>query len=212
MSGISTSKILAVLLLCQVSTLVGQVRPEVWKSVINRDDIEVFSHKYPDAGIRGIKAETSVGMSLDSLVVLLDAVDRYPQWQVSMKETKLVYRQSDTQYHFSSKQKQAWPARDKDLMWATERKWDDRLELMIIDQVCSNNTLPEKNNPGVSQKVFVSWILEPKEDEVKITYVLTVDHRGSIPNWMLTMLNADTPYQMLLKLRNSPDDEVIAIL
>jgi hypothetical protein len=186
--------------------LFGQI-PSDWKQVVDKNNVEVFLHHCHEQNIRAFRAVTTISLPLDSLEAIFDNVQNYSKWQESVKESKVVHRTSDSRYHFYTRNHQGWPAKDRDLMWAVEKNWDEITNILIYDQVCSTNTLPEKNNPGVASKAFVSWRLQPvSETETKISYNFTIQQGGRIPNWLLSMLSADAPYKTLANLK---DQEVL---
>lgn len=141
-------------------------------------------------------------MSIDSLEAIFDDVEAYPDWQESVKEAKVVHKISDDRYHYYSRTQQGWPAKDRDLIWAVEKSWDENSAALVYDQVCSTNTLPDTRHEGITSQAFVSWRLEPTaENEVKVTYNLTVQQGGRVPNWLIAMLSADGPYKTLSSLK-----------
>ncbi|NND33706.1 MAG: hypothetical protein HKN76_14045 [Saprospiraceae bacterium] len=177
--------------------------PSEWKQVIDKNNVEVFVHQCHEMNVRAFKAVTTVSMSIDSVEAIFDKVEDYPSWQSSVKESRVVHRTSDDRYHYYSRTTQGWPAKDRDLIWAVQKSWDENTATLVYDQVCSTNTLPEKKSEGgLAAQAFVSWRLEPTaENEVKITYNLTVQQGGRVPNWLIAMLSADGPYKTLASLK-----------
>lgn len=181
---------------------IGQV-PSEWRQVIDKNSVEVYLHHCHEKNVRAFKAVTTVSIPIDSLEELFDDVEQYPNWQPSVKEAKVVHRASDSRYHFYSRNNQGWPSRDRDLMWAVEKNWDESSASLVYDQVCSTNTLPEVGNHGIASQAFVSWRLQPvTETETRITYNFTIQQGGRIPNWLLAMMSADEPYKALANLKN----------
>lgn len=177
--------------------------PSEWRQVIDKNSVEVYLHHCHEKNVRAFRAVTTVSIPIDSLEELFDDVEEYPNWQPGIKEAKVVHRTSDSRYHFFSRNHQGWPAKDRDLMWAVEKSWDDMSASLVYDQVCSTNTLPEKGNPGLASQAFVSWRLHPlNETETQITYNFTIQQGGRIPNWLLAMMSADEPYKTLANLKN----------
>jgi hypothetical protein len=174
-----------------------------WRLVIDRNDVKVHIHHCPEQNARAYRATATIYMGLDSLEKILDQVEDYPKWQESVREARIVYRSSDSRYHYYSRNRQGWPAKDRDLMWAVEKTWDQATATLVYDMVCSTNTLPEKNNNGIAAQAFVSWRLQPiSETEVRVSCNLTIQQGGRIPNWLLTMLDAESPYQTLSRLKS----------
>ena len=177
--------------------------PSEWKQVIDKNNVEVFIHQCHEANVRGFRAVTTISMSIDSLESIFDKVEEYSKWQSSVKEAKIVHRSSDDRYHYYSRTQQGWPAKDRDLIWAVQKSWDENTATLVYDQVCSTNTLPEKRSEGgLAAQAFVSWRLQPTaENEVKVTYTLSVQQGGRVPNWLMAMLSADGPYKTLASLK-----------
>ena len=177
--------------------------PSEWKQVIDKNNVEVYIHHCHENNVRSFRAVTSVSIPIDSLEEIFDDVAEYPTWQESVKEAKVVHRTSDSRYHFYTRNHQGWPSKDRDLIWAVEKTWDTNTASLVYDQVCSTNTLPEKNNPSMATQAFVSWRLQPvSETETKISYNFTIQQGGRVPNWLLTMTSADGPYKTLANLKN----------
>lgn len=177
--------------------------PSEWRQVIDKNNVEVYLHHCHEQSVRAFRAVTTVSIPLDSLEALFDNVEDYPDWQINVKEAKVVHRSTDERYHFYTRNHQGWPAKDRDLIWAVEKSWDDNTASLVYDQVCSTNTLPEKSNHGIASQAFVTWRLQPiTETETKITYNFTIQQGGRIPNWLLSMMSADEPYKTLANLKD----------
>lgn len=192
-------------------TIVHAQPDRYWKLVIDKNDIEVRTYRCANMRIRGYRATTTVNMELDSLEAILDNIKKYPDWQTHYRDSKVVHRNSDDAYHFFTKTKWPFPAKKKDLMWSVEKEWDPKDRSLVYDQVCSTNTLPERSPSGSVMQVFGSWRLHPvSESEIEVTYMLTVDKGGKIPNWLINMLNADSPFKILSNLRTMqpPQEEL----
>ncbi len=200
-----TSTYLPIFLLVtvNVSSLLFAQNPSEWRQVIDKNNVEVYIHHCHDLNVRAFRAVTTINMSLDSLEGILDSVEEYPNWQESVKEARIMHQASDNRYHFYTRNHQGWPVKDRALMWAVEKTWDQSTATLIYDMVCSTNTLPEKNNHGIASQAFVSWRLQPvSETEVRVSYNFTIHQGGRIPNWLLTMLSAESPYKTLANLKD----------
>lgn len=174
-----------------------------WHKAIDKNNIEVEIYRSPDLKVRGFKAETTLYMPFDSVQAIFDRIEKYPDWQPTIKEAKKVYQRSEKNYHVFTKERLAWPAKERDFMWAVNKEWDDRKQALVYDLVCSSNTLPDRGNYGSAMQAFISWWIEPvSEDEIKIVYYMTVDRGGKLPTWMISMLNPDLPYKTLENLRS----------
>lgn len=197
-------------------TVNAQYLDQQWHLAIDKNDIEVFTYKGHEVPVRGFKAKTTIGMPIDSFETILDEVSKYADWQDQVRSAKVVHKKSDDIYHFYAKVDVPFPGKDRDLIWAVHKEWDAQDGVLIYDQVCSTNTLPERIKESAITQVFGNWRLRPvSESEVEVTYILMVDRAGRMTSWLLHMLNPDTPYNMLNNLRNLPlylDDEIEASL
>ena len=173
-----------------------------WHKAIDKNNIDVKIYRSPDLRVRGFKAETTIYMPFDSLEAVFDRIEKYPEWQPTVKEAKKVYQRSSQNYHVFTKERLAWPSKERDFMWAVNKQWDDHQQALIYDLVCSSNTLPEKGNHGTVMQAFITWWLQPiSEDEIKVIYYMTVDRGGKLPTWMISMMNPDLPFKTLENLR-----------
>ncbi len=192
---------LAILFLSSPHDIRAQ-RENAWQTAVSKNNIEVKLYQSEDLKVRGFKAETTLYMPLDSLEAIFDRIGSYPTWQESVKEAKLVYTRSSKNYHIFTRERLAWPAKNREFMWAINKEWDERTGALVYDQVASNNTLPEYNDDSISQ-VFISWWLNPiSADEIEVTYYLTIDHGGKMSSWMVNMLDPNLPYKTLDNLRS----------
>ncbi len=216
MSRNITLYILAYILICLGLTVPVQSQWEgTWHTAIDKNNIEVKIYRSPDLKVRGFKAETTIYMPFDSVQAIFDRIEKYPEWQSGVKEAKKIYQRSEKSYHVFTREKLAWPAKDREFMWAVNKEWDDRKQALVYDQVCSSNTLPDKNQYGSVLQTFSSWWLEPiNDDEIKIVYYTTVDKGGKLPAWVIGMLNPEIPYKTLENLRSQAysSDDVISAL
>ncbi len=169
---------------------------------LDKDGIEVYVHRSQDMRVRGFKAIASLNMPFDSLEVIFDKVEDYPTWQSHIKTARLMHEVSDKRYHFQSRTRLPWPAKNHDLMWRVEKGWDERDGSLVYKQVCSSNTMPEKITQGTILQAFASWRLKPvSEDEIEITYYLSVDKGGKIPGWIINLMSPSNPYHTLANLQ-----------
>ena len=200
MRGKSTLFIILVLVVSAYMTY-GQ-HNSCWELAIEKNDVEVFVHQSHESRTRGFKAVTTLSIPFDSVETIFDDIAEYPKWQSNVKTAKIMHEVSDVEYHFATRTSLPWPSKNQDLMWRAEKEWDIKDGSLVYNQVCSNNTMPEKVRNSAVVQAFASWRLTPmSESEVKITYYLTVDQRGKIPTWIINMLNPDAPFDTLSNLQ-----------
>lgn len=191
------------LMTCLVGTTLCAQQNSSWQLALEKDGIEVYVHRSVDMRVRGFKACATLNVPFDSLEVIFDKIEDYPEWQAKIKTAKMVHEFSDKKYHFQSRTKLPWPSKNHDLMWRVEKGWDERDGSLVYKQVCSSNTMPDKMLQGSVLQAFASWRLKPvNEDEVEITYYLSVDKGGKIPSWIINLLSPNNPYDTLVNLQS----------
>ena len=90
---------------------------------------------------------------------------------------------------------------------------DSLNQRIIYNHICTPNTLPIKYTDYEVPNAWGGWILDNlNSGEVEITYLFYVDQGGMLPNWLVQLLNADTPMRTFSNIRGWEQPEDVPLL
>jgi hypothetical protein len=171
---------------------------------INKNDIKVWTFPIADYPIRGFKASTVVKSSLGGLVNLILDTERAPEWVFRTQRIDLLEKH-DTEQTFLIRVETSfpWPLKDRDMYVRGQVAQDPQTLIVHID----SESTPVGQFPERSQFVRMPdmqghWEFRPLgKGQVEVIMSGRAHPGGAIPEWAVSLVIQETPYQTLKALR-----------
>ena len=193
-----------------IGSIVWATPPQGWELVGVTDGVEVSRRMVPDSNLFAFRGEavSSVPVSLLSSVILNDPLG--PEWVDLMnaskelqrydRHTKLIYQGYDL----------PWPIQDRDYVMKQIASYDQEKHIFTATfQSVEDASMPEQVCCIRAMAYRTFWYLEVlPSGQTKIIVEVNTDPRGSLPGWLVNLIQEDWPHKTinaLLKRVNEGD-------
>jgi hypothetical protein len=172
-----------------------------WKKVYNKDGVLVHSQKDKNSKIVGFKAEAVLDAKLESVLQVLRDVEGTVKWAPNMVEKKTIINNSDLKAITYNNNDLPWPAADRDMILVNELRLDKENKVLVVDtHSVTHEAYPAFKNIVRAQMPYGTLEFKRVEDKSWVRMTILVDPKGSIPIWLVNMLQKRLPLQFLKAL------------
>ena len=189
------------MLLC-VSSLAQAAPPSGWELVGNKDGVEVARKTMEGSSLFAFRGESTqnVHISILASVLLNDAIG--PEWVDLMIDSRLLHRDSDTTKVIYQSYGLPWPIQDRDYVLHQEANYDANTETFTL----MFKSVDDAMMPGqeccvraIAYRTF--WRLQALGgNRTQVEVEVYTDPRGSLPAWLINLIQKDWPYNTITAL------------
>lgn len=174
--------------------------PDAWELAKDKDGIQVYTQKLSGNPLKAYKSVMEVESSLDHAVSTFQNISLHPQWVYNYKESRIVKRNSSTDYYLYFHIHSPWPVADRDMIV--------RLQFKQVGNsvVCTQSNAPDLL-PLLGGRIRIpvmeaNWRFTQKpNDKVEIMQEVKTAPGGTIPKWLANIAVVDAPFQSFSDLK-----------
>jgi len=197
--------IISILLISMAFTLVRTKSDSTdssdWKLVKAENNIKIYTRNSDGSKIKEFKAITTITAKMELLENLIDKISEYPTWQANIATAKVLKQvNKETQYIYYTTSV-PWPLTNRDVVLFSEK-------IVDIDGTITYNLtgkpdyIKEKVNFIRVKNIKSMCKIKPiGNNKIEITFESFGDPEGVIPDSIINMFMADSPYNTLVNLR-----------
>ncbi len=187
------------LIFCFVSVFADT--QEDWKYSKTKKGITVYTRKVDGSNIKQFRAIASFNTNLSAICSVILDVDNQKSWMADTKESKLVKRNSQSEWISYVQLAIPWPYENRDMVMDCNIKQNPNNKEVKVRMSASLEYV--KENRGVVRMKVAKGVftLTPKPDGVDVEYVFLGDPAGKIPSWLINMMIVDGPIKSLSNLK-----------
>lgn len=172
-----------------------------WVLEKDKNDIQIFTRKLPNASIKDYRAETVLNASAEEVLSFLIDFDNYKNWFANAEKCYLVKKVSNTELIQYFEAKAPWPVSNRDCVTRFEidkkPNGDVRINLSLAPEFYE-----EKSDIVHISEFKGYWeITKIGENKVKIVQEVASNPGGAIPDWLANAFIIDTPFESFSKLK-----------
>jgi len=172
-----------------------------WKLVKAENNIKIYTRNSDGSKIKEFKAITTITAKMELLENLIDKISEYPTWQANIATAKVLKQvNKETQYIYYTTSV-PWPLTNRDVVLFSEK-------IVDIDGTITYNLtgkpdyIKEKVNFIRVKNIKSMCKIKPiGNNKIEITFESFGDPEGVIPDSIINMFMADSPYNTLVNLR-----------
>ena len=172
-----------------------------WKHITTKDDISIYSKKTRGVDIKSLKAIGVIDSKIENIVSILRDVPSATSWLPNLTERSYIENISDREAILFDISDLPWPVKDRELVVHHKLSIAEDLESLILnfqsverkDKKVGHNRIRAKFHYG--QIVFT-----PMKNKTKLEMTILVDPMGSIPKWVVNLIQVSMPYDFLMAL------------
>lgn len=195
-----------------IATMVSAEPPDGWDLVGVTDGVEVSRRMVPNSNLFAFRGEavSSVPVSLLSSLILNDPLG--PEWVDLMNASKELQRYDQYTKLIYQGYDLPWPIQDRDYVMKQIASYDQEQQIFTATfQSVEDALMPEQECCIRAMAYRTFWHLEAlPSGQTKIIVEVNTDPRGSLPGWLVNLIQEDWPHKTinaLLKRVNDGDIE-----
>jgi hypothetical protein len=170
-----------------------------WDLERDRDGIQVSTRSVAGSPYKEVRSVSLIeGVSLTSLVALIEDAQACPQWADKCAESYLVERLSETESLVYTHNDMPFPVTDRDVV--ARVTWSQDLESLQVTMrsTAVNGGVKEKRGRLRLKQANATWQFSPQPNgSIKILNQAHINPGSNIPGWVTNMLLVDTPFETM---------------
>jgi START domain len=188
--------------LLALSTIVNAQFNLAWELKLNKNNIEVYSAKAPNANVKAVKAHTYFNTTTDKLLAYLLSPEMHVKNLTNCIYSKLLKNEGDTGYYFHQQYDLPWPVTDREVVYLFKVQRLPNKHVFITSEAIPNY-LPANPNYIRLTEFTAQWkINTTSATRVDAHYMVLANPAGSIPTWFLNMFLVNGPYDSFKKMND----------
>lgn len=179
-----------------------------WHKIYEKHNITVYSHKPKNSALVVFKAVGVLGAPLSPILGNLREVEKTVEWAPNMTSKTLLKNFSDVEAITYNDNDLPWPATDRDLV-LTNKLFLDEEEAYLIVETRSVDFPQAPSNKNRVRAVIEYGTMAFRPVDEKSTWVeliILVDPKGSIPKWLVNIMQQKMPYEFLKALEKRANE------
>jgi hypothetical protein len=180
--------------------------PDEWQLRRDNKGVKVYSRKSAVSSIDELKVELTVRGSLSAVTAVLMDAANYPNWVYGCSKSKIIKHVSATEQYQYQLMSAPFPFSDRDVINRFTVRQNAFTGTVYTASIATPDYLPETKGAVRLPYFEGRYELRPlNSDLVAITYTLSVDPGGSLPDWLVNLTFVTGPYESLSKLQGQID-------
>lgn len=194
---------------------IAHAEPTPWVEISNAEGITVYRREDPKTGIMAYKGEGVIDAPLGKILTLTRDIHRRTQWADRVKKAEIVEQISPLERIEYLQGSAPWPVKDRDVLVSARIEVDKaKRSIRFFARSVENPARPE--DPDYVR----AWIhsgngeLMPIDGgkRTRMSAEVQADFRGSIPRWIVNLVQKSAPRKTMKKLmailksENIPED------
>ncbi len=172
-----------------------------WELVSTKDDIRIYSKSLPTSQIKSLKAIGVVKASIGKVTSILRNVDAATKWIPRLKERSHVENISDSEAILFEINEMPWPVQDRDLVVHHKLELSEDKKYLVLNFKSVDHTSKPRSSDRVRAQFHHGRLkFIPFGEFTKIELEVLVDPMGSIPKWVVNILQISMPYEFIKSL------------
>jgi hypothetical protein len=176
-----------------------------WKLVKTENDIKIYTRDSESSKIKEFKAVTIVTAKMDYIDKLIENISDYPKWQANIASANVLKQITKTTRYIYYTTCVPWPLTNRDVVLFSEKKIDADGTITYTLTGKPDYIKEKKNFIRIRNIKSICRIKPLENDKIEITFESFGDPEGSIPDSVINLFMADSPYRTLVNLRKMVD-------
>lgn len=180
---------------------VEDVKDSSWVLRKEGNGTKVFTRNVDSANSREFKAITITTQPMDSLEKMIEEVEKYPEWQSNVVQSKVLKTVSPEENYIHYVTDTPWPVVDRDMvLHAKKTTLPDGT--VRYDLKSAEDILPPLDHMIRMTDGRGFWQFTPlKDNKIKVVYQFYANPAGTIPEWVVNLFSVSGPFETLENLK-----------
>jgi hypothetical protein len=181
-----------------------------WETIYTKKDIEVARKEIEDSPLMAFRGEGVVDVHISLLVSVLKDSKLGPEWVDLQSESSTIESISEDDRVIYNRYDLTWPVSDRDYVMRQITTYDEVSKVITVGYESTEHADRPENDCCVrAQAIRTFWRFQAlPEGKTKVEVEVLTDPKGSLPAWLVNMIQRGWPYNSItgLSLRASKGD------
>ncbi len=174
-----------------------------WRKISQKDGIKVYTKQTKDSPIQYLRAKGKIEASVENICAILRNVEHATKWTPNLLVRRYVENISDTEAILYDVSNMPWPVIDREMVLHHKLSTSADKEFLVLSFKSIEHPSMKKKTENIRAQVKLGEIKFKPVDGGEKTYIemtVLVDPAGSIPVWVVNLLQVSIPYDFLMAL------------
>lgn len=174
-----------------------------WIRITKKDGIEIFTKQTSESPIQYLRAKGKVSAKVENICAIMRNVEHATDWTPNLVERSYVKNISDTEAILYDVSDMPWPVKDREMVLYHELSITDDKEFLVLNFKSIDEPSAKRDQDMVRAKVHHGEIRFKPVDGGSRTFIemiILVDPKGSLPIWLVNLLQVSIPHDFLMAL------------
>lgn len=174
-----------------------------WEFMEDKEGIKTYRKTYPNSPVKGVGGEAEIDAPIGKILwVLMDHAHK-SEWIDKFKEARTLEETSPLTHIQFAAFSMPFPVSDREFVYSYDFKVDSDLNAVVVDvkSVETDKAPPVREGAVRGEIVDGRYILIPEGDKTFVQAEYLADAKGSLPTWIVNMVQKHWPFKTLDALR-----------
>ena len=174
-----------------------------WDFVGDKDGIKSFRKSHEGSPVKGVGGEAIIDAPIGKILWVLMDHEHKNQWIDKFKEARTLEEVSPLIHVQHASFDMPFPVADREFVYTYNFRVDTALNAVIVDVKSTDSAKSPAPAEGIVRGEIVDgrYILKPMGDKTFVQAEYLADAKGSLPVWIVNMIQKKWPHKTLEGLR-----------
>jgi hypothetical protein len=176
---------------------------DAWTKIDDSEGIAVYRRELPGSDVIAFRGEAVIAAPLVRVASAAFDTSRAPEWIDSLAEARVVRRISNTEFVEYDHFKMPVLIKDRDFVTLNRIEWDPTRQALTVRVRSTTDPAAPATSYVRGEVISSTFVLAPTSDGkgTRVIGDVHCDPRGSLPKWLVNMVQKDWPHTTLKSLR-----------
>ncbi len=198
--------------ICFQIPAIASPAPSEWEEVSRTDDVTVYRKEVPGSPVLAYRATAQIDAPIAKVMGIVRDTIRLPEWTYRVKNAEIVEEISKNERIIYMHASAPWPVTDRDSVVRSIFEYDITNQQIQVRIESIEDPRRKEFSGKIRAWIYPSrFVFKPLDDGKKTHIVAELhgDPKGSIPKWVVNMIQKRAPVKTLQNLKKRVQDSSI---
>ncbi|MGK0367647.1 MAG: hypothetical protein ACI9QD_000785 [Thermoproteota archaeon] len=193
---------LFILLLILISTNSWAESLKGWKKLYSKSGLTFYSMTTKGSSLLKFRAKGILNTDTKETLAILRNVEENKKWDKNTKAKYTIENISDIEAITYSRSSIPWPFKDREFILRNKLSVNKKEMTLIVKSDSMVDKRSPKRKKYVRANINVIFRIRPLKNKTLVDMIIKVDPKGSIPHWVVNIVQKSMPYDFLTSITN----------
>jgi hypothetical protein len=180
---------------------IESIKKEGWKEILVNDNIKVFKKEFPGSSFTAFRGIGILKVPMPILFHVVRDVEKSHLWTPNLTEKRIIQSYNYLEAVTYNLNALPWPATDRETVLYSKLYFDEKINMFNVFTKSVDHQLAPPSKKLVRGIVHdCNFYFKPVPEGTLVDLEAVIDPKGSIPAWIVNMLQKKWPALFLLKM------------